>query len=223
MTVSDLSTSFQNYLKAIWALSEWNPDPITTSRLADYIGVRSATVTEAMKKMVLAELVDKLPYGSIKLTSKGRLAALEMIRRHRLIETYLVKSLGYSWDEVHDEAENLEHACSDLMIDRIAAQLGNPERDPHGDPIPSKDGKINIPNAVPLTLQDCGRRVTVERISDADPQVLQYLARLNVSIGDIFQIIKADPLTQTLTARGVHGEITLSTQIIEYIWISGKK
>lgn len=222
MSVSNLSTSSQNYLKAIWAISEWRDEDITPSLLAKYTGVKPSTVTEAIKRLVHEQLVDHLPYSAITLTSRGKKAALEMIRRHRLLETYLVQELGYNWDEVHDEAEILEHACSDLMIERIATKLGHPQRDPHGDPIPSKNGNIKIPKAHPLTLSDSGKTVRIERISDADSNVLRYLSKLGMKIGDEYLIMEGAPFSESITAKKEGAEITLPAAVMRHIWVSQK-
>ena len=136
MSVSDLSASTQDYLKAIWELEEWSDQPATTSMIAKALGVKQSTVSDTVRKLADQELVSHKRYGSVQLTEQGRAHALQMVRRHRLIETFLVQVLDYSWDEVHDEAEQLEHAVSDLLVERVAELLHHPTRDPHGDPIP---------------------------------------------------------------------------------------
>lgn len=220
MSVTELSTSTQNYLKAIWAMQEWQPGPIAPGALANYVGVKPPTVTEAMKKMKEQNLVSSARYGGIELTKTGRKLALEVIRRHRLIETYLVVMLGYTWDEVHAEAENLEHACSDLMIERIAQKLGHPERDPHGDPIPSAKGKINIPNAQPLSLADAGRTVRVERIADSHSELLRVLAAHGIEVGSVLQLAPGSALTDVLIIRCGKQELQLGINSLQNIWVS---
>src|SRR5690554_6655643 len=135
MSVSELSASAQNHLKVIWGLQEWSDDPVLPSTIAEKSGLRPSSVSGAISKLVERGLVEHEPYGAVHLTDAGRRLALDMVRRHRLIETFLVRALGYGWDEVHDEAEELEHAVSDLMVERLDAFLGHPRRDPHGDPI----------------------------------------------------------------------------------------
>ncbi|MDF2443740.1 MAG: DtxR family transcriptional regulator, Mn-dependent transcriptional regulator, partial [Subtercola sp.] len=137
MSLPPLTNAAQDYLKVIWAASEWEPEPVTVKQLAERTGVSAATVSDGIRKLAGLGMVAHEPYGSIELTEAGRAVAIGMVRRHRLVETFLVEMLGYSWDEVHDEAEVLEHAVSDLLIDRIDRQLGFPARDPHGDPIPT--------------------------------------------------------------------------------------
>ena len=127
-------------------------------------------------------MVDHEKYGAVTLTEAGRRAALAMVRRHRLMETFLVRELGYGWDEVHDEAEVLEHAVSNRMLDRIDAKLGYPTRDPHGDPIPAPDGRVRAPDARQLSMCRDGDTATVARISDADPEMLRYFDSVGITL-----------------------------------------
>lgn len=220
VSVTELSHSSQNYLKAIWALQEWDVKPVTPSALANYAGVKPPTITEAMKRMASDGLVNYSPYGAIELTPAGRRAALEMIRRHRLLETYLVEMLGYSWDQVHAEAEQLEHVCSDMLIARIDEKLNFPRKDPHGDPIPSADGTIEIPKASPLSTADIGRTVVVERISDKDPELLVHLEQLGVQIGDRLDLVAGAPFSDAVVANTAAGQITLGAATLSSIWVS---
>ncbi|MCU1480375.1 MAG: sirR [Subtercola sp.] len=175
MPVSSLTTAAQDYLKVIWAASEWSSEPITVKRLADRTGVSTATVSDGIRKLAGLGMLEHEPYGSIELTDSGRSVAVQMVRRHRLVETFLVEMLGYSWDEVHDEAEVLEHAVSDTLVDRIDRRLGFPQRDPHGDPIPSAAGASVRQVAVRLSAAKAGHPLVVSRISDADADVLRYV------------------------------------------------
>lgn len=167
----------------IYGHTEWQPEPITPSQLAARLGLAPSTVTEMVKKLVTAGHVAHTPYGAVRLTDRGRAEALRMVRRHRLVETWLVSQYGYGWDEVHDEAEILEHALSDRLLDAIDVQLGHPDRDPHGDPIPSADGTVRQPDAVQLSTLPAGDRGRVVRISDRDPGVLRELAGRGVGLG----------------------------------------
>lgn len=167
-----MNSVVEDYLKVIYAHTEWQPEPITSGALAARLGLAASSVTEMVKKLVVQGLVVHEPYGAIELTREGTALALRMIRRHRLIETWLVRDIGYRWDEVHDEAEVLEHAMSDRLLDAIDAQLGHPVRDPHGDPIPTADGAVDRPDARLLAVADGGR---VVRISDRDPLLLRHL------------------------------------------------
>lgn len=198
MSVSDLSASSQNYLKAVWTLQEWSDDPVTLSTLAERAGVRMSTASDAVRRLADQGLLEHTPYGAITLSSRGRAYAVAMVRRHRLIESFLVMTLGYRWDQVHDEAEALEHAVSDFMIDRIDEHLGHPSKDPHGDPIPSVDGEVHRPDATPLTEIAVGARVRVERISDADPELLQYLEEHGVGVGTVLATAEGAPFSDSI-------------------------
>ncbi|CAN5551432.1 manganese-binding transcriptional regulator MntR [soil metagenome] len=178
----DLSTVAQDYLKTIWTAQEWSHEKVSTKMLAERIGVSASTASESIRKLADQGLVDHAKYGAVTLTDRGRRAAISVVRRHRLLETYLVSELGYSWDEVHDEAEVLEHAVSDLMMERIDAKLGYPQRDPHGDPIPGLDGQVPTPPAQPLSVCRDGDHGSVARISDADPEMLRYFDDVGIAL-----------------------------------------
>ncbi len=199
MSVSELSSSSQNYLKAVWTLQEWTDEPVTATALASRTGVRLSSASDAVRKLADQGLLDHTRYGSIALTPQGRAYALTMVRRHRLIETFLVQVLGYRWDEVHDEAEQLEHAVSDLLVERIAAQLGHPDRDPHGDPIPTADGEVHLPTTVVLTDLPAGHRGRIERISDADPELLQFFAAKGIDVGVEFTVEAGEPFSESIS------------------------
>jgi DtxR family Mn-dependent transcriptional regulator len=176
---SDLTSVAQDYLKVIWTAREWSTAPVTTKMLAERLGVGPSTVSETVRRLADQGLVEHAPYAAITLTAEGSRHAVQVVRRHRLMETFLVNELGYAWDEVHDEAEVLEHAVSDLMVERIDARLGHPTRDPHGDPIPAPDGTVPTPAADMLWELAAGSG-RIARISDADPGLLRYLASVGV-------------------------------------------
>ena len=158
MSVSDLSTSTQNYLKAVWTLSEWSDQPVTPSLIAERTELKLSSVSDAVRRLTSQGLLTHTPYGAVELTEAGHAYAVAMVRRHRLIETFLVKMLGYGWDQVHDEAEHLEHAVSDFMIERIDELLGRPTRDPHGDPIPARRWLNRCPRSSSTGAGCCGHR-----------------------------------------------------------------
>ncbi|MDR2348801.1 MAG: metal-dependent transcriptional regulator [Bifidobacteriaceae bacterium] len=171
----------QDYLKLIWSAREWTPaEPVTTSMLAAKLSVSPSTASEAVKRLVERGLVRHSPYSAIELTAEGEQLALTMVRRHRLLETFLVQTLGFAWDEAHDDAEVLEHAASDRFVAALARFLGDPGRDPHGDPIPAADGTVAHPVAVPLAQVAAGARAVVERISDTDPAMLRYFGSVGL-------------------------------------------
>jgi DtxR family Mn-dependent transcriptional regulator len=222
--LSSDSSSVQDYVKAIYTFTEWQDRAVSSSLLASRLGVANSSVSEMVRKLVELGLVAHEPYGSVELTPEGRRLALAMVRRHRLLETYLVKELGYAWDEVHDEAELLEHTVSDKMIERIAAKLGNPARDPHGDPIPAADGSIAVPRAHQLQDLDEGRSGRITRISDADPALLRFLQAERISLDDPVRIIGRRPFGGALVVRFGTGqaarELDLGDETAAALWIS---
>ncbi len=222
MSVSELSASTQNYLKAVWGLTEWSSGPVTPSLIAERTGLRLSSVSDAVRRLSAQGLVVHAPYGSVELTEVGRAHALAMVRRHRLIESFLVSALGYSWDQVHDEAENLEHAVSDFMIDRIDAFLGFPTRDPHGDPIPSADGTVQIPDATPLTELGAGHRVVIERIADADPALLQFLQEQGLGVGVTVEVTEGPAFSDALAVRvaGSDAPVALGRSATDALYVS---
>ncbi|MFZ2173609.1 MAG: metal-dependent transcriptional regulator [Rhodococcus sp. (in: high G+C Gram-positive bacteria)] len=196
-----LSAVAQDYLKVIWTIQEWSPERVSTKLLSEKIGVSASTVSEAIRKLSDQGLVDHARYGSIALTEAGRIAAIGMVRRHRLIETYLVNELGYGWDEVHDEAEILEHAVSDLMIARMDAKLGHPQRDPHGDPIPTVDGSVPTPPARQLSDFTNGESGRIARISDSDPAMLRYFDSVGVALDVSVTLLERRDYAGTVSVR----------------------
>jgi len=175
-------TATEDYVKVIYGHTEWQPEAITTTVLAARLGLAASSVTEMVKKLVAQGLVEHERYGSVSLTPEGLSLALSMVRKHRIIETWLVERFGYRWDEVHDEAEILEHSLSDRLLDAIDEQLGHPHRDPHGDPIPSATGGVVQPRAVLASDAPEGHVGRVVRVSDRDPAVLRWLDEHRVTL-----------------------------------------
>ena len=195
MSVEEITAVAQDYLKVIWSATEWGGPAIGTKELALRFGTTSANVSETVKRLAAQQLVEHQPYKPVVLTARGTELALTMVRRHRLVESFLVETLGYDWDEVHDEAERLEHAVSDTMIDRIDHLLGHPAADPHGDPIPAADGTVTRP-AGTVNLSDVvPGAFTVVRISDADPHCLGRLLALEVLPGAAIVVTLDDTTT----------------------------
>lgn len=214
MAVTDLSAATQDYLKCVWTLQEWSGAPVTMTALAERLGVRTSTASDGVKKLAEQGMVEHVAYGGITLTDAGRTHAVAMVRRHRLIETYLVSALGYGWDEVHDEAEVLEHAVSDRMLTAIDVLLGYPTRDPHGDPIPAADGTATLPRAVPLARVLGGPgAVTVARVSDADPERLRRFAAADL-VPDAVLDLGADGAVSIGQAR-----VPLSDADVAAVWV----
>lgn len=180
------SLTVENYLKAIWQIAAaTESSSVTTGKLAQTLKVSPGTVTSMQKALAEAGLATYRPYEGVSLTDAGRTLALRMLRRHRLIELFLVRTLGLTWDQVHDEAENMEHAVSDFLIDRIDDYLGNPQCDPHGDPIPAANGDLRTSGEESRPLSDVpiGTRVRLARVLHQDPEFLRYLSDAGLTIG----------------------------------------
>lgn len=215
------SSVAQDYLKAVYGAGEWTGAGASMSALAARLGVSASTASEMVRRLVAGGLLAHERYGLVTLTPEGRTAALAVVRRHRIVETYLVERLGYSWDEVHDEAELLEHAMSERLLERMDAALGHPARDPHGDPIPRADGTVPLPPAVPLGDLDAGERGRVARISDAEPQVLRYLTEVGIGL-DVVLVVRERREFAGTTAIAVGerpGELDLGALAVAAIWV----
>ncbi|MBN9177564.1 MAG: metal-dependent transcriptional regulator [Microbacterium sp.] len=209
------STAIDDYLKTIYHHTEWQNDPVTPSQLATTLGLAPSTVTEMVQKLAAQGLVSHRPYGPVSLTDAGRLRAAAIIRRHRLVETWLVREFGYAWDEVHDEAEVLEHAVSDRLLEGISARLGHPARDPHGDPIPDAVGAVDREPFLLLGDAPIGHTGRVLRVSDRDPALLRALEAAGVDVGH----------SVTVTGRGavrVDGgsSIELADAAASAVWLT---
>ncbi|GAB3607104.1 manganese-binding transcriptional regulator MntR [Conyzicola nivalis] len=211
------ATAVEDYVKVIYAHTEWQPEPITTSVLAGRLGLAASSVTEMVKKLGVQGLVDHVPYGAVILTPDGTALALRMVRRHRLIETWLAGQFGYGWHEVHDEAEVLEHALSDRLLDSIDEQLGFPTRDPHGDPIPSRDGRVEQPAAVLLRRIGMGETVRVVRISDRDPALLRRLEAESITLDREFTVESVEPFAVRL--RDGRSAVALAHDCLDSVWV----
>ncbi|WP_234988083.1 metal-dependent transcriptional regulator [Demequina sp. NBRC 110056] len=204
-------TTMQDYLKAIWNAREWSDAPVTVSVLAARLGLSPSSVSELVRKLADRGLVTHVKYGSISLTDEGRAIALATVRKHRLIETFLVEYLGYGWDEVHDEAEVLEHAVSDEFVDRLAVKLGEPTHDPHGDPIPAADGSLPHEAQVSLDQVSEGERVRIARVSDDDPALLRHLGEIGVDIGVVVDVAAQRPAAGTVDLAVDGSTVTVGT------------
>jgi DtxR family Mn-dependent transcriptional regulator len=217
------SSSIEDYVKVIYSFTEWQDKPITATQLAQRLGVANSSVSEMVRKLKDQGLVDHQPYSAITLTADGVRLALSMVRRHRLIETFLVRDLGYRWDEVHDEAELLEHAVSDTFIERMAAKLGNPVRDPHGDPIPAADGSVLMPAARRMSELDDGHTGRITRISDDNPELLRYLSAEEISLDADIEVLGRKPFGGALVVRigsgGTRQEFDLAEEVASALWV----
>lgn len=213
------SEAIEDFLKAVYALQQ-ESDRAPTSALAEYLSITPPTVTEMAKKLARANLVVHEPYHGIRLTPNGERIALEIIRHHRLLELFLVEALGYGWDEVHDEAERLEHAMSERLAERIAEYLGDPPYDPHGDPIPSAAGDIAERDLTSLAVwpQDAPGRV--ERLRDQSPEMLRYLADKGLVVGAEVEVLKRDPFEGPVTLRVAGAEQVIGQGVAKEVFMA---
>lgn len=218
--------SVEDYVKVIYDLQERGSGPVTISRVAERLAVSNSSVSGMLRKLNELGLVDHQRYGSVHLTAHGDKVALAVLRRHRLIELYLVEALGYSWDEVHDEAEVLEHVVSDQFVDRIAERLGDPTVDPHGDPIPTRDGQVIAPKTRLLSRLDPGGTGMIVRVNDTDPALLRYLAQQRIGIGMRVELVERQPFGGSLVVRlgpqSDQREHSIGVGVADALWITSE-
>jgi len=186
------SESVENFLKAVYALQQ-HSERVSTNALAAHLGVKAPSVTDMARRMVETEMIDHQKYHGVRLTQQGEITALAVIRRHRLIELYLVRELGYPLYEVHAEAERLEHAVSERFISALDSKLGYPEIDPHGDPIPSAAGHIAPSSGIPLTELALNIEARVARLNTSNSEMLEHLVNRNITLGDTITVRSRDP------------------------------
>ncbi len=184
-----LSPTEENYIKSIFHLSEDGQKEVSTNTISDEMNTSAASVTDMIKKLALKKLLDYRKYKGVKITKKGKLEALRLIRKHRLWETFLVRKLNFSWDQVHDVAEQLEHINSPLLVSRLDEFLGFPTVDPHGDPIPGNDGKLPVTNRKSLAEMELCTMGTVVAVKDSSSLFLKYLDKIGAVIGSKIEVL----------------------------------
>jgi DtxR family Mn-dependent transcriptional regulator len=212
----DRSRAVEDYLKAIRHLQQDGP-AVSTSALAQHLGRSPASVTNMVKSLAERGLVEHEPYHGVRLSEEGEREALRIIRRHRVIEAYLIEKLAYSWDRVHAEAERLEHAASDELVERMAAVLGHPEEDPHGSPIPTAEGQLAERLHPLLTEVESGTVVIVREVSDADESRLRYLADLGLFPGTRVEVGEREPFEGPIRIRIAGQERSLGRSLAEIV------
>lgn len=218
----NLTHVIEDYLKTIYDLSEEH-GRATTNQIAELMGVTPASVTNMIQKLAVTDppLVEYRKHHGASLTPEGEKVALEIIRHHRLLEMFLQQTLGYSWDEVHDEADRLEHVISEAFEERIAESLGNPRHDPHGDPIPTRD--LHLPESEAQTLSEMrpGQRVRIERVRDTDPKLLRYLSDRGVVPGAKVALLEYSPFDDNLRIQveGKTDSIVLGPTITNQVFV----
>jgi DtxR family Mn-dependent transcriptional regulator len=214
-----ISTSTGDYLKAIYDLASgeaW----VSTSALAQRLGVAPSSVTSMTQRLADHGYAVYVPYQGVRLTARGREAALELLRHHRLLELYLERALGYPWDRVHEEAERLEHTISEEFEDRIDAALGHPTEDPHGHPIPPKHGAYHEDPVESLWATRAGGPLVVRRVSDRDPEVLRYLDSVGLRPGARITVTGRAPFEGPLTIRSGGAQHVLGERLAEQIFVA---
>lgn len=218
---TSLSRSVEDYLKAVYALTE-RGEPAATSALAEALDIQPASVTGMIKRLDDEGFVEHVPYRGVRLTEAGSREALRIIRRHRVLETYLVDRLGYSWDDVHYEAERLEHAASDELIDRMAAALEDPSHDPHGAPIPTRAGEIAPTDFVPLANAPEGVALEIKAVQDEDSELLRSMESLGLRPGALITIVSRTPRYGPLSVMVEGAEVTgemIAHELAERIFV----
>jgi DtxR family Mn-dependent transcriptional regulator len=205
----EVSSAVQDYAKAIYSLEQRGDGAaVSTNAIAERLGVSAASASSMVKKLDGLGIVEHVPYRGVGLTERGMSVALEVLRHHRLLERFLVEELGVPWDRVHDEAEVLEHHISEDLEELIAAKLGHPTIDPHGDPIPTADLKLVEPATLAMDSLDIGAAGTFVRVSDSDPEMLRYLGARGIAPGDPFEVVDKQPFGGPIFARfGTSGDV----------------
>jgi DtxR family Mn-dependent transcriptional regulator len=212
-----VSAPVEDYVKVIYSLTPQTQDTASTSQIAERLGITPGSVSTMLKRMDSAGYAEHVPYRGVRLTGAGRQLALGVIRRHRLLELFLARSLDIPWEDVHRYADALEHAASDELIERIADKLGDPLSDPHGDPIPNRRLEVDerrLPSVAELLV---GERATVVRVSDADPSMLRYLTELEVGIGDRIELVSRQPFEGPFDVRIGERELALGPPLARAI------
>ena len=213
-----LSEAVQDYLKVIYKLQE-RAGAVSTSALAEAMEVTAASVTGMMKRLASLKLVRHSPYQGVVLSKAGQKMALEIIRHHRLLELYLAEALGYSWDKVHQEAERLEHVISEEFEEKIFEALGRPTRDPHGDPIPAKDGTVVAGDHERLSDLEPGATGVIRQVCDSDAEMLRYLGTRGLVPDTPLEVLDKAPFNGPLTVRTRRTSHVLGRELATHIWV----
>lgn len=207
------SQAEENYLKGIYALEEKSRQNISTNTLAERMRTKASSVTDMLKKLSLKELVTYKKYQGVKLTDRGKKVALKVVRKHRLWEYFLVKNLNYSWHEVHEIAEQLEHIKSETLTDKLETFLKHPKFDPHGDPIPDKDGKIMLIKTVNLLKLKVGQKGVLDSLKDSSDVFLKYLNKKNLALRDRIKVIDIEPFDNSIHIETKTHQLVISKKV----------
>jgi DtxR family transcriptional regulator, Mn-dependent transcriptional regulator len=217
-----LSLTEENYLKAVYHLSDGGTKSVLTNELAEAMQTKAASVTDMMKKLSAKELINYERYYGVKITIKGKTQALHIIRKHRLWETFLVEKLSFTWDEVHEVAEQLEHIQSARLIDKLDEYLGFPKTDPHGDPIPDQHGKLKSMPQVALDQLKPGSRGVICSVKDSDPELLKYLDKIGAKPGKKIEVIHREAYDESVEIAIERKKLFVSKEVAKNILLSVK-
>ena len=214
------SFTVENYLKALYSLSRANESGVSTNALAEHLGTKAATITDMLKKLNSSGLVNYKKYQATTLTEEGRAIAINIVRKHRLWEVFLVDKLNFKWDEVHDMAEELEHIESNELINRLEQFLDNPKFDPHGDPIPSKEGIVERRDQVLLTELKVDQQGYVTGVKDSSKEFLQYLDTQNIELGNQIKVKEIFDYDKSRVVLIQGSEATFSQQVCKNLYVN---
>lgn len=207
----------ENYLKVIYHLSQLSTDSVQTNAIAEGIKTKPASVTDMLKKLADKQLIDYIKYQGVTLTEKGKTAAIKIVRKHRLWEVFLVEKLKFSWDEVHDIAEELEHVNSDLLVERLDDFLGFPKTDPHGDPIPDQDGNFETTHKIHLNELKKGNKGIIIGVTEHSSPFLKHLEKLGLTIGIVLEILEITDYDGSVELRVEKEKINVSREVAQHI------
>lgn len=215
-----ISFTEENYLKAIYHLSQGGERAVLTNEIAEAMQTKAASVTDMIKKLSAKSLIQYEKYYGVKITASGKQLALQIIRKHRLWETFLVEKLGFTWDEVHAVAEQLEHIQSAQLINRLDEFLGFPKSDPHGDPIPDQQGKFKLRALVSLDQVEPTKRGTITSVKDNDPELLKYLEKIGAKPGKVIQVIRREAFDKSMEVLLDKKKLFISLEVSRNILIA---
>lgn len=215
-----VTLSEENYLKAIYHLGNQGEDAVSTNAIAEQIDTKASSVTDMVKKLAEKELANYVKYQGVSLTKSGRLTARSVIRKHRLWETFLVNKLNFSWDEVHEIAEQLEHIKSEKLIDKLDDFLENPTHDPHGDPIPDKNGNYTNVKSKSILEFNIGNQGELINVKDSSDVFLKYLNKNKLALGDTIKVVGFEPFDKSFTIETKSKTMTISKDVAENLYLS---
>ncbi|WP_338356108.1 metal-dependent transcriptional regulator [Yeosuana marina] len=215
-----VTLSEENYLKAIYHLGKQGKEAVSTNAIAEHIESKASSVTDMIKKLATKNLANYIKYQGVSLTEEGRLAAALVIRKHRLWEVFLVNKLNFSWDEVHDIAEQLEHVKSLQLVNKLDAFLEYPTHDPHGDPIPDKDGNYSPIKSINILEIDTGKEGVLSFVKDSSDVFLRYLNKNHLALGDTIKVLDFEPFDNSLTIETTTKKMIISKEVAQNLYLS---